>query len=119
MTKSEVFAQLFSFSWPKPVELVEYANSRHGFGGDDGYYGVTYPSDLDEYQVQVEGEFISEGSVEIHYWDGDFKDLQVTEQEYLGALRGHLVSIRQVELSLQLLHAQPGIPADASGAAEF
>ncbi len=69
MTESDILFQLFSYNWPSFEELVEYANKRHGYVGDDGYYGVTYPSDLDEYQKEIEGEFIPEGFVEVMYWD--------------------------------------------------
>ena len=113
MTRSEVFTQLFSFRWPTPERLVEYATSRHGFCGDGGYYGVTYPSDLDEYQIQVEGEFIPDGSVELHYWDGSHRDLLVLEREYLDALRDHLRAIGRSELANMLQNAQPTNPADA------
>lgn len=105
MTKVEVLAQLFSTGWPKPDELVQYANARHGYGGDDGYYGITYPSDLDEYQRVVEGEYIPAGAVQVHYWDGTFRDLLLYEQEYLQALRVHLLSIGRAKLATELRDA--------------
>ncbi|WP_269630763.1 hypothetical protein [Pelomonas sp. BJYL3] len=112
MTKTEVFEQLFSAAWPRPAELVQYAKARHGFGGDDGYYGVTYPSDLDDYQREVEGEHIPEGSVEVHYWDGAFRDLLVPEYEFLEVLYQHLVDIGQAALAAELRDAYPVIAAD-------
>ena len=98
MNRAEIFAQVFSNRWPSPEDLVKYAQEKRGYGGDDGYYGVTYPSDLDEYQKQVEGEFIPEGYVEVSYWDGDFQSIQIKEAEYLSALRAHLVSIKRDDL---------------------
>ena len=102
MTAAEIFSQLFSNRWPSPEELVKFAKTRHGYCGDDGYYGVTYPSDLDEYQKQVEGAFIPDGYIEVMYWDGDFKDIQVMEGEYLKALREHLLSLDRQSLLREL-----------------
>ncbi|RCU50090.1 hypothetical protein DU002_10330 [Corallincola holothuriorum] len=67
-----------------------YALKRHGFGGDDGFYGVTYPNDLDEYQIEIEGEFIPDGFVEINYWDGEHKEIQIPERKYLESLKDYL-----------------------------
>jgi len=92
MNRSEIYTQLFSYEWPSNEQLVEYSNKRHGYGGDDGYYGVTYPSDLDEYQREVEGEYIPDGYVEINYWDGEHREIQVLETEYLSELRNYLLS---------------------------
>lgn len=90
MNESEILEQVFSHGWPTGEDLVLYAIRRHGFGGDDGFYGVTYPDDLDEYQVEVKGEFIPEGFVEINYWDGEHKEIQVPELRYLESLKDHL-----------------------------
>jgi len=91
MTEFEIFKQLFSHSWPDKEGLVKYALDRHGFGGDDGYYGVTYPVDIDEYQREVEGVFIPEDYVEINYWDGQHQEVQIKEHDYLSALKSHLL----------------------------
>jgi hypothetical protein len=92
MTMNEIFRQLFSNSWPSDAELVEYAVKRHGYGGDDGYYGVTYPTDLNEYEIVVERRCIKDGNVEIAYWDGDFQAVQVSEAANLEALEANLQS---------------------------
>lgn len=105
MNESEIFKQLFSQSWPDDEGLVKYALDRHGFGGDDGCYGVTYPSDLDEYQREVEGELIPEGCVEISYWDGQDQEIQCKEHEYLSALKAHLLSSGAVSLAEKLENA--------------
>lgn len=90
MNKKEIYDQIFSYNWPKAERLVEYANKKHGYGGDDGYYGVTYPTDLDEYDREVDNIIIPEGYVEINYWDGAHRDIQVTEKEYIVELRKYL-----------------------------
>lgn len=90
LDRKEIYAQVFHVVWPSDEELVGYARKRHGFGGDDGYYGLTYPWDLDDYQIEVDGAFIEKGHVEIRYWNGDFATLQVPEIEYLNELLTYL-----------------------------
>ena len=99
MTTNEIFRQLFGNSWPSDAELVEYAVKRHGYGGDDGYYGVTYPTDLNEYEIVVERRCIKDGNVEIAYWDGDFQAIQITEAAYLEALEANLRSNENAALA--------------------
>lgn len=43
--------------------LVSSALERHGFG--NGEVGITYPGDLDEYDIKVEKVFIPDGYVEV------------------------------------------------------
>jgi hypothetical protein len=105
MRKSEIFEQLFDQNWPNEEDLVKYALDRHGFVGDDGYYGVVYPSDLDEYQREVEGEFIPEKHVEILYWDGQHQEMQCRESEYLVALKAHLLNVGCAQLAEKLENA--------------
>ena len=105
MTDRDILAQLFSYGWPTPEQLVQFANERHGYMGDDGYYGATYPSDLDEYQIEVERDFIPEGFVEISYWDGAHKETTIKEQKYLEALKAHLLSKGYYKLALVLRNA--------------
>ena len=105
MTESEIFSQVFDNRWPSPNELVEYAKKRHGYMGDDGYYGVTYPGDLDEYQRDVEGEYIQEGFVEVSFWDGSFNSIKLSEEKYLAALKAYLINCGHPELAQDLSHA--------------
>ena len=74
MELNKIIRQLFTYSFPSDEELVKFANARHDFGGDDGGYGVTYPTDLDEYEREIEQQVIPEGSLEIYcsaYTDED------------------------------------------------
>ncbi|MGU5761570.1 hypothetical protein [Aeromonas hydrophila] len=105
MTESEIFSQVFDNRWPSPNELLDYANKRHGYMGDDGYYGVTYPGDLDEYQREVKGEYIPEGFVEVSFWDGSFNAIQISEEKYLTALKVHLINCGCLELAQELSRA--------------
>lgn len=47
--------------WRNPSELAAFAEKRHGYGNSDGGFGVTYPEDLDEYQLIVEKIHIPRG----------------------------------------------------------
>ena len=100
MTENEILEQLFSLDWA-PEQLVEFANKRHGYASD-GYTGITYPSDLDEYQKEVEGEFIPDGFIEIMYWDGAEKELLIREESYLAALKMHLMGIGHKSLASEI-----------------
>jgi hypothetical protein len=54
--------------WRLP-ELAEFAVLRHGFGDSDGGFGVTYPTDLAEYDREVEGRSIPSGHVAVYgFW---------------------------------------------------
>ncbi|GEM_PF-5589989 len=86
---------------PKPEKLVEYARDRHGYGIDD-YYGVTYASDIDNYMREQEGIDITEGFVDIDYWDGSPEALRVSETRYLEALKEHLIKEGFEALASQL-----------------
>jgi len=89
MDTYNILKHIFSYSWPKDEELAEYAKKRHGFGGDDASYGVTYPSDLDEYD-RSRGEFIPEGKVEIYCKAFGVESLLIDEKCYLRVLKSHL-----------------------------
>jgi len=43
MNKEEALIRLLGFNWPSDDEKVEFAKDGHGFGGDDGYYGLSLP----------------------------------------------------------------------------
>ena len=47
-------------------ELGGHALARHGWGDSDGGFGVTYPSDLDEWDRVVEKVEIPDGFVELY-----------------------------------------------------
>jgi len=113
---NEIFRQLFSNSWPSDAELVEYAVKRHGYRGDDGYYGVTYPTDLDEYEIVVERRRIEEGNVEIAYWDGDFQAVQVSEAAYLEALEANLQSKGHPTLAVTVRSLVTALRSNATSA---
>lgn len=40
--------------WRQLFQLAEFAELRHGYGNSNGGFGVIYPEDLDEYEIQVE-----------------------------------------------------------------
>lgn len=102
MELETVINHIFSYNFPTDEVLVRFANERHGFGGDDGCYGVTYPSDLDAYEREVEQQFIPEGSVEICCSAYIDKDIIIPEKQYLAALKKYLESTGQYELAGRL-----------------
>jgi hypothetical protein len=97
--RSEIVFLLEHFSRARCVKEAERAG---GFMSDGGYSGILYPASLDEYDKQVLGLNIPEGFVELHYWDGDFRSIQMSEGEYLAELRKHLVAFGDGDLVLKL-----------------
>lgn len=104
MNINDIAEQLFSYDWPKNKDLVQFAEAGHGFGGDDGYYGVIYPCDLDEYDREAEKSFIPEGFLEIYYWDGEVKEIQIQEKEYLLFLKNYLEKEGEKELITRVIN---------------
>ena len=102
----EIINNLFIYHWPDDEDLVEYAIARHGFCGNDGYYGVTYSSDLDEYDREVDGRHIPDGYVEVNFWVGEDKIVQITESKYLEILKQHLVKSDKATLVCELEASQ-------------
>ena len=79
-----------------PERLASYAIAGHGFMDDEGFYGVTYPSDLDDWQREREGASIPEGFVEVTF---EHKDFLVPRVAYLRALARHLRTLGLHELA--------------------
>jgi len=86
MDLERIIRHIFSYNFPSDEELVEFANSRHGFGGDDGSYGVTYPTDLDAYERDIQQQVIPDGCVEIYCSAYTDKDIIISEHKYLSEL---------------------------------
>ena len=60
---SEAACREIISQWSQLSELADFAERRHGYGNSDGGFGITYPGDLDEYEIEVEGIKIPNGSV--------------------------------------------------------
>ena len=101
MTKT-LMQHIFTYSFPSEEQLVKFANARHGFGGDDGSYGVTYPDDLDAYEREISQQEIPDGSVEIYCSAYTDKDIVITENQYLNALKVYLESTNNHDLASEL-----------------
>lgn len=97
-----IIQHIFTYKFPSEEQLVEFANARHGFGGDDGSYGVTYPDDLDQYDREVSSHEIPEGSVEIYCSAYNDSDIIVTEKLYLKELKSYLNSKEKYYLATNL-----------------
>ena len=74
-------------NWRTPGDLLKFARERHGYGNSDGFSGITYPGDLDDYD-RADSESIPGGSVEAYAWHGATNgDTHVlSELEYLSLL---------------------------------
>jgi hypothetical protein len=75
------------------AQLARFAAERHGFGDSDGGFGITYPSDLDEYDRATGAAEIPDGHVLAYgFWGGGAGgyDVLVPESLYLRVLEGEL-----------------------------
>lgn len=91
--------------WRNPEELAAFALARHGYCDTDGFFGVTYPDDLDEYDRLISRENIPEGFVEIIAWYGEHHGPShlLEEKVYLEILRQYLSLCGEAEAAQRLL----------------
>jgi hypothetical protein len=80
--------------WCWLPELADFAVQRHGFGDSNGGFGVTYPGDLDEYDLVVRGDSIPAGFVRAYgFWGPpDGYEVLVPEPTYLEILASELAT---------------------------
>jgi hypothetical protein len=78
--------------WSTLVQLVEFAEKRHGFGDSNGGFGVTYPADLDDFD-RAQGVNIPEGRIQVYgFWGPpDGYEVLVSEQTYMNVLAEELL----------------------------
>ena len=86
--------------WTDVAELVTFAETRQGYENSDGFFGITYPSDFDEFD-RANGFSIPEGYVEAKAWYGshDGKIYQLPETDYLQLLGQFLILNNHLELA--------------------
>jgi hypothetical protein len=110
--------------WSRLPKLAEFAALRHGFGDSDSGFGITYPGDLDEYDREVDGVRIPEGSVQVYgFWGPpDGYEVLVAELVYLTELavvlsaKGHEPEAAQVrKLAEERSKAEPKVTHDCGG----
>ena len=72
-------------------DLSQFALARHGWGDTDGGFGVTYSTDLDEYDRDVDNLNIPNGCVHIYgFWGHpDGYEVLISEGDYVD----HLVRV--------------------------
>ena len=89
--------------WSSLAKLVAFAEARHGYGDSDGFFGIIYPSDLDEFD-RANGHSICEGNVEAFAWYGahEGETHQLPEIEYLELLRQFLTLMGHPSLARQI-----------------
>ena len=61
--ESSVACREAIMDWSQLSQLADFAQLRHGYCNSNGGFGVTYPGDLDEYDVHVDGIQIPLGKV--------------------------------------------------------
>ncbi|WP_431256824.1 hypothetical protein ACQ86G_19250 [Roseateles chitinivorans] len=52
--------------WGRLAQLADFAERRHGYGNSNSGSGITYPGDLDEYDIHVRGIHIPPGSLLVY-----------------------------------------------------
>lgn len=94
--------------WSRLTDLAHFAVQGHGFGDDNGGFGVIYPNDIDEYGRVVEGISIPDGFVQIYGFWGlpNGYEFLIMERFYLEVLidilteKGYLIEASQVRALL-------------------
>ena len=81
--------------WSSLEQLAQFAARRHGFGDSNGGFGITYPTDLDEYDREVDKIAIPDGHVLAYgFWGASGPhggyDVLVPESLYLSVLADEL-----------------------------
>ena len=82
--------------WRNPSELALFAEKRHGYGNSDGGFGIIYPGDLDEYQVEVEKIHIPKDHLLVYGYAHATPpgyELIVLETKYLSVLAKSLTDL--------------------------
>lgn len=71
--------------WTNLAQLCEFALNRHGYGDSDGGFGITYESDLDDYDRQVDRISIPQEHLLVYgFWgEPDGYELFIKEVDYL------------------------------------
>lgn len=90
-------------TWSNFADLVVFAESRHGYQNTDGYFGITYPSDVDDFD-RANGHSIVDDFVEANagYGVSAIETHQLPESEYLELLRQFLVLKDRPDLATRI-----------------
>lgn len=75
---------------PDLEKLVQHATARHGYQNDDGYFGVTYPGDLEPGEDLADGYVLAQAG----YGDSDAPERPLLESMYLELL-GRYLEVRE------------------------
>lgn len=86
--------------WSSPDRLLQYAVARHGYSSGNSYSGVTYPSDLDAFDLTTR-EPIPAGYLEVTAGLADTKqaDYLIPESEYLELLTQYFLALERPDLA--------------------
>lgn len=84
-------------NWRNLSDLLDFAISGHGYGNTDSMCGITYESDLDDYDREVEKVIIPKGQVQAYSDHHQIKEKNLTEIEYLMILRSFFEACNEIE----------------------
>lgn len=90
-------------NWKSVSQLVDFAEARHGYQNTDGFFGIFYPSDLNEFD-RANGDPIPNGMIQANAWYGahDGPIHLLPELEYLELLRQYLTLLGKLELACRI-----------------
>ena len=76
-------------SWNNKNDLLQFALERHGYCNTDSMSGITYPSDLDDFDRDVDKITINEGFILVYSEQFTPKEAYLTEEDYLTILNAY------------------------------
>ena len=90
-------------TWNRPEQLADFALTRRGYMDGNGYFGVTYPDEQDEYD-RITEPVIPVGSVRVvaGYGDPASASHDISEPVYVELLRQILLLWGHSDLALRL-----------------
>lgn len=85
--------------WSNLEDLVRFALSGHGYGNTDSMCGITYESDLDDYDREIDAVVIPVGQVQAYSDHFDVKEKNLTEIQYLMILKSFFEVNNELEFA--------------------
>lgn len=85
--------------WSNMRQLVDFALAGHGYGNTNTMSGITYETDLDDYDRTVDKVNIPVGYVQAYLEYHRLKEAILTETDYLAILKAFLESNQEVKLA--------------------
>ncbi|MFT5819996.1 MAG: hypothetical protein ACI8ZM_001230 [Crocinitomix sp.] len=86
-------------SWRNPDQLLDFALAGHSFGNSDSNCGITYESDLDEYDRKVDKVSIPKGYLQAYCDHFKEKEKNLSELNYLLILKSYFIAFVKPRLA--------------------